>query len=98
MHFRNCHSYQGREANFEKQKKQQFSYWKMNIFGPEPSRRALQFFGFDWAASRRRHLALQTLIFLIQNLTILSQVYPSKSEVYQLLLTYYRLPISQDFT
>ena len=45
MHFRNCHSYQGREANFEKQKKSQFSDWKMNIFGPELSKRALHSLG-----------------------------------------------------
>ena len=45
LHFRNCHSYQGREANFEKKKRSQFSYWKMNIFGPEPSKRALHSLG-----------------------------------------------------
>ena len=44
MHFQNCHSYQGREANFEKQQKKK-SYWKMNIVGPEPSKRALHSLG-----------------------------------------------------
>ena len=98
MHFRNCHSYQGREANFEKKKKKTIFLLENEHFWPGAFQKGPPFFGFDWAASRRRHLALQALIFLIQNLTMISQVYPSKSEVYQVLLTYYRLPISHYFT
>ena len=96
MHFRNCHSYQGREANSKK--KETILLLENEHFWPGAFQKGPPFFGFDWAASRRRHQALQTLIFLIQNLTMISQVYPSKSEVYQVLLTYYRLPISHYFT
>ena len=45
LHFRKCHSYQGREANFENKKKVKFPIGKWTFFGPEPTKRALHSLG-----------------------------------------------------